>query len=762
MSFAPTPQTPRHEQHIQLLKHYDNFAKTVRRTYVHLQYQKPNIQQQFPNPPIEAQVYRALKFLPKQHHTTLTETYSGVGKVEQYIERTKQETDEQIPRLLSCQIHNVTSQERQIISNFKKSKSKITIKPADKNLGVVILNTDDYIHQCMIILSDTNTYRQTQFYPEEEIKKKLINLLVTFKSHLLNVNKNLYDYLQPKNNQQTPQMYGLPKIHKKFDHLPPLRPIVSQCSSLLNPTARLIDHCLQPLAQSYPDYLHNSTTLSLILEDLHVPDESILVAIDVESLYPSIPQNECLNVIYEEMHKQRHLMLLEPNFLTRLLHLNVNYNYFEFGTLTFQQIHGTAMGAAFSPTIANIYMSIFLKKFLMTQQYKPLLLKRYIDDILILWTDTEEKLQQFLKSLNEFHPTLNFTFNYSKTSTDFLDLTIYKGPHFMYTNRLDTKTFQKQQNLYQYVHFTSNHPKSLHKALIKGECIRYIRTNTVELNYNTMVHVFKKRLKKRDYPVALIEKTIHQVTYKDRNKFLTINNHKPTPYKQRPIFKCLLPPQFTALQHLILKDYKVLNIPTPRFILLGHKTLKQELTRTRIHLTDEQIIDIAFTREESLTPTDVHNDTAKLPMLRYKNVRTEPCRHPRCTTCRHLNCEKCFKSTKTGKTYPLRHHFTCTSKNVIYLITCTKCKKQYVGMTTQQVNTRLNHHRSNIFNKVRTYVSNHFNFPDHTIQNLTIQIIDTVRNGPNMYQELKVLERYWINTLRTIQPLGLNVSAGKM
>ena len=118
----------------------------------------------------------------------------------------------------------------------------------------------------MIILLDTNTYRQTQFYPEEEIKKKLINLLVTFKSHLLNVN---YDYLQPKNNQQTPQMYGLPKIHKKFDHLPPLRPIVSQCSSLLNPTARLIDHCLQPLAQSYLIYTiqrhYHLSSLSLSL-----------------------------------------------------------------------------------------------------------------------------------------------------------------------------------------------------------------------------------------------------------------------------------------------------------------------------------------------------------------------------------------------------------------------------------------------------------------------------------------------------------------
>lgn len=66
---------------------------------------------------------------------------------------------------------------------------------------------------------------------------------------------------------------------------------------------------------------------------------------------------------------------------------NINHNYFEFATLAFQQIHGTAMGAA---TINNIFMSVTLHRFLRTHQHKPLLLKRYIDDIL-----TRRKLTKF-------------------------------------------------------------------------------------------------------------------------------------------------------------------------------------------------------------------------------------------------------------------------------------------------------------------------------------------------------------------------------
>ena len=126
----------------------------------------------------------------------------------------------------------------------------------------------------------------------------------------------------------------------------------------------------------------------------------------------------------------------------------------------------------------------------------------------------------------------------------------------------------------------------------------------------------------------------------------------------------------------------------------------------------------------------------------------------------HVNCKPNFTSTKTGLSYPLRHNFTCSSKNIIYLITCTRCKKQYVGLTTQ-VNVRINHHRTNIFNLTQTYISNHFNFVDYSISHLSVQIIDTPSNGPNMQQELRHLKRYWINTLKTVQPFGLNISPGK-
>ena len=612
--------------------------------------------------------------------------------------------------------------------------------------------------KCTDHLPDTSTYKLVKSIPSSEIRNHLMNTFICFQSQINGHSKRLYSFLTTVPNlSQIPQFYGIPKIHKQFSRVPPVRPIVSQCNSMLNPTAKFIDHVLQPLAQSYPDYIHNTVALSLILQDLTVPDDAILVTVDVTSLYPSIPQSEALHLIYNEMYKKRHLLLFEPNLIIQLLHICINNNYFEFASLNFQQIKGTAMGAAFSPTVANIFMSVTLSHFLATQVRKPLLLVRYIDDIFMIWTYGEFHLTRFLKDLNSFSPTLKYTYQHSPQSVDFLDLTIFKSALFPYTNLLDTKTFQKAHNLYQYLHYSSNHVRSKYKATITGELVRYVRTNTLKEDYLAMTNLLTARLVAREYPVKLVEKMIATVQYEARPRLLSIS--KPPPPKFfPPLFKCIPPPQYKLLKLIVLRDYHYLQstVPSPRFIACKPNTLGKELVRTKLSPTEDQMSDIHRLLTNQVTST--HTTASHLPTLRIQSVRTQKCKHPRCATCTHLNCSKFLKCTRT---YTLRHNFVCSSRNLIYVITCTKCQKQYVGLTTQQLNARINHHRSNIFNKKAIYLSRHFNLPDHSINNLSVQAIDRVQEDhSNPLQELRKLEKYWINTLRTLQPLGLNVSSG--
>ena len=697
-----------------------------------------------------------MKFLPLSTPDTEVTRYSGFPTLETYIDNAKQNVADNLHLLCHTDTPNLSGPQKASLNKLQRERQSVTIKPADKNLGLVLMNTDHYITQCMVHLTDTKTYRLANGYPSNDIQRQLSKVLTNFKQQLDAFDKRLFKCLITTPNKiRTPRFYGIPKIHKQFTHLPPLRPIVSQSASPLSASAKFIDHVLQPLALQYPDHLHNSTALSLLLEDLHIPDEAILVAIDVSSLYPSIPQTECLNIIHNELHKYRHLLTFDPSLITQLLHVNINYNYFTLGQLTFQQIKGTAMGAPFSPTMANIFMSTIVKSFLRTQSIQPLLIKRYIDDIFMIWTDTLDNLGNFLTKLNTFHPNLHFTHQQSSSSIDFLDLTIYKGPFFEFTNILDTKTFQKQLNLYQYLHYSSHHTSNIFKAIITGECVRYIRTNTTRETYATIVQSFKKRLYKRGYPKPLVEKTIAIQKYYNRQNYLQQNRPRQ-PAPAPPLYKYLPPPQYSLLKQLILQHFM-----SPRFIALRHPTLGNKLVRSHLTLTDNQLVDVTLALGTK-HPTS-HIETATLPHHRHQNIGIKACNHPRCCTCKlHLNCSPTFKSNypRNRTVYHVRHPFSCKSSNIIYLITCTKCKKQYIGCTSQQLNTRINHHRTSIQNRKPSYIHKHFNLPDHSISNLKVQPIDKPTKQNMSLKDLHNLEQYWINTLRTLTPYGLNSNSG--
>ena len=96
---------------------------------------------------------------------------------------------------------------------------------------------------------------------------------------------------------------------------------------------------------------------------------------------------------------------------------------------------------------------------------------------------------------------------------------------------------------------------------------------------------------------------------------------------------------------------------------------------------------------------------------------------------------------------------SCTSKNIIYLISCKKCKIQYVGLTSQALRARLNAHRSAInLKKLKTPLVTHFSLPEHNFSDLKIQILE-VLDSPELLHER---ELFWIKKLQTIFPFGLN------
>ena len=77
------------------------------------------------------------------------------------------------------------------------------------------------------------------------------------------------------------------------------------------------------------------------------------------------------------------------------------------------------MGTKMAVTFANMFMAKIETEILNQSVTKPLVWKRYIDDVISIWNTTREKITQFIEQANSHHPTIRFTAEISKTETTF-------------------------------------------------------------------------------------------------------------------------------------------------------------------------------------------------------------------------------------------------------------------------------------------------------------------------------------------------------
>ena len=111
---------------------------------------------------------------------------------------------------------------------------------------------------------------------------------------------------------------------------------------------------------------------------------------------------------------KREDQLVTSEFLYKVAEIVLNHNYFEFGQDVYQQILDTANVTKFAPTYANIFMAGLEEEIFKNLKFKPFLWLRYLDDIFCLWTEGVDKLKEFFNYLNEFHPSIKFTWSILK------------------------------------------------------------------------------------------------------------------------------------------------------------------------------------------------------------------------------------------------------------------------------------------------------------------------------------------------------------
>ena len=244
--------------------------------------------------------------------------------------------------------------------------------------------------------------------------------------------------------------YILPKIHKSCDDTLPIgyqgRPIVSACNLHTDHVSKYIDYILKPHMQSLPSYVKDTTDFITKLKQFQVTSQkTYLVTLDVSSLYTNIPHEDGIEACQYFLENNGHSSgSLSIDNVCSLIELVLKNNYFKFNNICYRQRKGTAMGSSMAPAYASLFMGKFEMDFMKICSEKPTLWLRFLDDIFMVWTHSLDKLHEFIKCLNNFHPYIKFTYDISETKVSFLDVDI-----LLQNNYISISIHIKSTNIHQ-------------------------------------------------------------------------------------------------------------------------------------------------------------------------------------------------------------------------------------------------------------------------------------------------------------------------
>ena len=145
-----------------------------------------------------------------------------------------------------------------------------------------------------------------------------------------------------------------------------------------------------------PSYIKDTNHFINKVDNFSVPVNSVLVTMDVRSLYTSIPNNEGIAATKKRYDSYIH-KTIPTNIITAFLVLILTLNNFVFNSKFYLQIKGCAMGKICAPAYANTFMAEFWTK-------TPLSVdKRQINSFLTLYWWYLYGMDQIWKTAKRFY-----------------------------------------------------------------------------------------------------------------------------------------------------------------------------------------------------------------------------------------------------------------------------------------------------------------------------------------------------------------------
>ena len=181
------------------------------------------------------------------------------------------------------------------------------------------------------------------------------------------------------------------------------------------------------------------------------------------------------------------------------------------------------MGTKCAPPYSGIFMHYLESNLKKGFESCILLWLRYIDDMFILFRGSLKKLNAFIEHANTFHNSIKFTFEYSKTTVNFLDVQVTKDKY----HKLQTSIYRKPTKKNLLLKFSSFHPFHIFRNLVYNQSLRLCTIISTRYQLSTELNNLKQIFLARGYPERLIDTQIKKALLINRKHLL-----KSRPKKQ--------------------------------------------------------------------------------------------------------------------------------------------------------------------------------------------------------------------------------------
>ena len=419
------------------------------------------------------------------------------------------------------------------------------------------------------------------------------------------------------------------------------------------------------------------------------------------------------------------------DFLIKLLELILKYNIFEFNSDLYLQLIGTAMGTKPAPSYANIFMARRIDNMIKELAAKfgdgvyPIrFLKRFLDDIFMIFTGSIENLHLFLDELNTVHPTIKFTMNHTFPNNPpsvenpappcqcpptqmlaFLDTACS-----IISSQITTDLYKKPTDRNQYLMTSSCHPAHVTNNIPFSLALRIVRICSNESNRDIRLDELNQLLLSRNYKPGIIRTAIERA--KSIPRVEALNRVEKSAVTRRPVFVLHYDPRLPSVTGIVKKHWRTMVSTDPHLKevfplppLVAYKrppNIKEKLIRAKV------------------PPLAPDRPIRKIPGMK---------KCTKCPICPFVQPGKSVKSTSNNTIIDINTSVNCQSQNIIYCISCQNCRMQYIGESERSLQHRFSEHKGYATNKHLTKATGaHFNLPGHSVSDMKVTILEKVHS----------------------------------